>query len=61
MAATLGEEVDTLVDVVEPFLLQTGLLARTRRGRQATIKAYEHLGETPPEDREDAPLFGEDT
>ena len=44
VAATLGEETDTLVDVVEPFLLQTGLLARTRRGRLATLKAYEHLG-----------------
>ena len=32
------------MDVVEPFLLQIGLLARTRRGRLATIKAYEHLG-----------------
>jgi len=60
-AATLGEETDTLVDVVEPFLLQVGLLARTRRGRLATRKAYEHLGLTPPArpDREeaDAPLF----
>jgi Holliday junction DNA helicase RuvB len=44
IAATLGEEVDTLVDVVEPFLLQQGLLARTRKGRQVTSKAYEHLG-----------------
>lgn len=43
VAATLGEETDTLVDVVEPFLLQIGLLARTRRGRLATAKAYEHL------------------
>jgi len=48
VAATLGEESDTLVDVVEPYLLQVGLLARTRRGRLVTIKAYEHLGETPP-------------
>ncbi len=48
VAATLGEETDTLVDVVEPFLLQAGLLARTRRGRSATIKAYEHLGIKPP-------------
>ena len=50
-AATLGEETDTLVDVVEPFLLQIGLLARTRRGRLATAKAYEHLGVayTPPQ------------
>ena len=44
VAATLGEETDTLVDVVEPFLLQAGLLARTRRGRLATTKAYDHLG-----------------
>ena len=44
VAATLGEETDTLVDVVEPFLLQIGLLARTLRGRLATMKAYEHLG-----------------
>jgi Holliday junction DNA helicase RuvB len=44
VAATLGEETDTLVDVVEPFLLQIGLLARTRRGRLATMNAYEHLG-----------------
>ncbi len=44
VAATLGEETDTLVDVVEPYLLQIGLLARTRRGRLATTKAYQHLG-----------------
>jgi len=49
VAATLGEETDTLVDVVEPFLLQVGMLARTRSGRLATIKAYRHLGCTPPE------------
>jgi Holliday junction DNA helicase RuvB len=51
VAATLGEETDTLVDVVEPFLLQTGLLARTRRGRLATLRAYQHLGAEgrPPE------------
>ena len=53
IAATLGEETDTLVDVIEPFLLQSGLLARTRRGRLATMKAYQHLGvkyTPPPED-----------
>jgi len=44
VAATLGEETGTLIDVVEPFLLQIGFLARTKRGRVATIKAYEHLG-----------------
>jgi len=50
VAATLGEETDTLVDVVEPFLLQSGLLARTRRGRLATTRAYRHLGLAPPPD-----------
>jgi Holliday junction DNA helicase RuvB len=44
VAATLGEETDTLVDVVEPFLLQIGFVARTRRGRLVTVKACEHLG-----------------
>ena len=36
--------IDTLVDVVEPYLLQIGMVARTRRGRSATIRAYDHLG-----------------
>jgi len=49
VAATLGEETDTLVDVVEPYLLQIGLLARTRRGRQVTVRAYDHLGVAPSE------------
>lgn len=44
IAATLGEERDTLEDVVEPYLLQTGFLRRTKRGREATQQAYEHLG-----------------
>lgn len=44
IAATIGEETDTLVDVVEPFLLQTTLVVRTRQGRCATRAAYEHLG-----------------
>lgn len=44
LAATLGEARDTLEDVVEPFLLRIGLLARTRQGRIATRAAYEHLG-----------------
>jgi Holliday junction DNA helicase RuvB len=44
IAATMGEEVDTLVDVIEPYLLQTGLVTRTRQGRRATKGAYEHLG-----------------
>jgi Holliday junction DNA helicase RuvB len=44
VAATLGEERDTLEDVIEPFLLQQGLVTRTRQGRCATKVAYEHLG-----------------
>jgi holliday junction DNA helicase RuvB len=43
IAASLGEEVDTLVDVIEPFQLQTGLVMRTRQGRRATKAAYDHL------------------
>jgi holliday junction DNA helicase RuvB len=48
LAATLNEETDTLVDVVEPYLLKIGFLARTPQGRRITRKAYEHLGEMPP-------------
>ena len=57
VAATLGEESDTLIDVVEPFLLQEGLLARTRRGRLASGKAYEHLGVNYTPREEDGGLF----
>ncbi|MGE0788423.1 MAG: Holliday junction branch migration DNA helicase RuvB [Sandaracinaceae bacterium] len=44
LAATLSEPRDTLEDVIEPFLLQIGFLARTARGRMATERAYLHLG-----------------
>ena len=44
IAATMGEERDTLEDVIEPYLLQTGLIIRTRQGRRATKDAYAHLG-----------------
>ena len=47
LAATLNEEGDTLVDVVEPYLLKAGLLRRTPRGREATRAASEHLGLGP--------------
>ncbi len=52
LAAAIGEERDTLEDVVEPFLIQEGLLQRTARGRVATRLAYDHFGfsvPTPPE------------
>ncbi len=44
IAATLGEERDTLEDVVEPYLLQLGFVRRTKRGREITKEACEHLG-----------------
>ncbi|HEY7753785.1 MAG TPA: Holliday junction branch migration DNA helicase RuvB [Steroidobacteraceae bacterium] len=48
LAATLGEERDTLEDVVEPFLIQQGFLMRSARGRVATAAAWRHFGLTPP-------------
>ena len=44
IAASIGEEADTIMDVYEPFLLQCGFLQRTARGRMATAGAYRHLG-----------------
>lgn len=44
LAATVNEEVETIEDVYEPYLMQIGFLARTPRGRTATPLAYEHLG-----------------
>ncbi|MSR84966.1 Holliday junction branch migration DNA helicase RuvB [Candidatus Uhrbacteria bacterium] len=49
LAAAIAEEVDTLEEVIEPFLLQEGLLERTARGRIATPAAYTHLGFPAPE------------
>ncbi len=46
---------DTIMDVNEPFLLQMGFLDRTRRGRVATRRAYEHLGFDYPKDGPDSP------
>ena len=48
IAASIGEERDTIEDVIEPFLIQQGFLQRTPRGRIATLAAYRHLGVTPP-------------
>ena len=52
LAASISEETDTIMDVYEPFLLQMGFLDRTRSGRVATRRAYEHLGFPPPEDKQ---------
>ena len=48
VAAAIGEERDTIEDVIEPFLIQQGFLQRTPRGRVATLAAYRHLGVAPP-------------
>lgn len=52
IAATLNEEVDTLIDVVEPYMLKVGLIGRTSRGRVALEGAYRHLGLEPPKELE---------
>jgi holliday junction DNA helicase RuvB len=62
LAATMGQERDTLEDVVEPYLLQIGFVIRTRQGRQATAPAYAHLGlpfvpKTPPPAGDSTTLF----
>jgi holliday junction DNA helicase RuvB len=44
LAAAIGEERDTIEDVLEPYLIQQGYLQRTPRGRMATVLAYQHLG-----------------
>lgn len=48
LASSLSEEMDTIEDVIEPFLLQIGFINRTSRGRVATELAYKHLGIEPP-------------
>ncbi len=57
LAAAVGEERDTLEDVVEPFLIQQGFLQRTPRGRVAAPLAYAHFGLTEPRNRETGGLF----
>lgn len=52
IAASISEEVDTIEDVYEPFLMQNGFLSRTPRGRVVTAAAYRHLGMTPPPDQQ---------
>jgi holliday junction DNA helicase RuvB len=63
IAATMGEERDTLEDVIEPYLLQVGMVTRTRQGRRVTRAAAEHLGlkyvEPPTTLASSEGLFGE--
>ena len=49
IAASIGEERDTIEDVIEPYLIQQGFLQRTPRGRIATLAAYRHLGVAAPQ------------
>ena len=53
LAVALSEDVETMTDVYEPFLIQCGLLARTPRGRVATEHAYKHLGKIAPKPPQD--------
>jgi Holliday junction DNA helicase RuvB len=56
LAIAVGEEPETVEDAYEPFLLQSGLLKRTPRGRMATARAYSHLGMAPPSDAQQSLL-----
>ena len=57
IAASIREDPDTIMDVVEPYLLQMGFLQRTAQGRTATRQAYVHLGLEPPEDAQQPRLI----
>ncbi len=57
LAAAIGEERDTIEDVIEPYLIQHGYLQRTPRGRVATLGTYRHLGLTPPARPQTPDLF----
>ncbi len=57
LAVALGEDIRTIEDVYEPFLIQKGLIARTPRGRKATKLAYEHLGFKTPSQNYQLDLF----
>jgi Holliday junction DNA helicase RuvB len=60
LSATLNEETDTLVDVVEPYLLKIGFVLRTPAGRRASAAAYRHLNLTPPPQQDQPALFAAD-
>ena len=60
LAAGLSEARDTVEDVIEPFLIQQGLIARTARGRMLNGPAWKHLGLLPPADQVQLPLLDEE-
>ena len=57
LAASISEEKDTIEDVIEPYLIQSGFIQRTPRGRIATPMAYEHFKTTPPSQNQQEKLF----
>jgi Holliday junction DNA helicase RuvB len=59
LAHAIGEEADTIEDVLEPYLIQQGYLQRTPRGRVATVSAYRHLGLAAPRPSDSGALFGQ--
>jgi len=59
LAHAIGEEADTIEDVLEPYLIQQGYLQRTPRGRVATVTAYRHLGLAGPKPGGAGELFGQ--
>ena len=59
LATAVCEEKNTLEDVYEPFLIQSGFLMRTPRGRMATVTAYEHFGRSLPRDHSPQPTLFE--
>jgi Holliday junction DNA helicase RuvB len=60
VAAAIGEERDTIEDVIEPYLIQQGFLQRTPRGRVATVNAYQHFGlKAPTSTGENGQLWNE--
>jgi len=58
ISAAMGEDSETIEDVFEPYLLQEGFIARTKRGREATDRAYRHLGKELPQRVNQGSLFG---
>jgi holliday junction DNA helicase RuvB len=57
LAAAIGEERDTIEDVLEPYLIQQGYLQRTPRGRMATLLSYQHFGLVMPQQNQAPGLF----
>ena len=57
LAHAIGEERDTIEDVIEPFLIMQGYLQRTPRGRVATVATYRHFGLAPPSTGANADLW----